>query len=346
MLNIELLSQICELPGAPGFEKEIRNFLITRLQGHCDSLDIDNMGNLIALKKGRDNSQKLLLTAHMDEIGFIVQHIDEEGFIRFLPLGGFDPKTLTAQRVWIHGRKTIIGVMGTKPIHIMSPEERNKPAQIKDYFIDTGLSKAELEQIVDVGDSITRERSLIKMGECINAKSLDNRISVFMLLEAFLAQQDCSVDTYAVFTVQEELGLRGARIAANAIAPQYAINIDTTIAYDVPGATAQEMCTRLGKGIAIKIMDSSVIPDVRMIKFLKDLCAKHQIEWQSELLSAGGTDTAVVQMTGNGCIAGAISVPTRNIHQVIEMVHGKDVAHGIDLLKLIINSIDQFDRQF
>jgi endoglucanase len=140
MVNIELLKKICLTPGAPGFEHPIRSLLMNELKACTDSLEIDAMGNLIAFKKGTHTS-KLMLTAHMDEIAFIVQHIDDDGFIRFLPLGGFDAKTLTAQRVIIHGKKEVTGVMGSKPIHLMNPDERNKAPQIKDYFIDTGLPK-------------------------------------------------------------------------------------------------------------------------------------------------------------------------------------------------------------
>ena len=147
-----------------------------------DEVRTDNMGNVTAIKKGKRN-KKVMIGAHMDEIGFIVTHIDDNGFIRFHTLGGFDPKTLTAQRVIVHGKKDLIGVMGSKPIHVMSPEERNKPPKIKDFFIDMGMSKEEVEKHISVGDTITRERKLIEMGNCVNCKSIDNRVSVFILIE-------------------------------------------------------------------------------------------------------------------------------------------------------------------
>jgi endoglucanase len=347
MVNIELLKKICLTPGAPGFEHPIRSLLMNELKACVDELTIDAMGNLIAFKKGT-HPTKLMLTAHMDEIAFIIQHIDDDGFIRFLPLGGFDAKTLTAQRVIIHGKKEITGVMGSKPIHLMNPDERNKAPQIKDYFIDTGMPKAELEEFISIGNPITRERELIRMGKCINSKSLDNRISVYVLLEVMksFANVKPDVDLYAVFTVQEEIGLRGARSAAHRISPDYAFNIDTTIAFDVPGAQPHEMITRLGHGVAIKLYDSSVIPDSRMIALLKECAVKENISWQPELLSGGGTDTSVVQMSGNGVIAGAISIPTRHIHQVIEMVHEEDVLSAIKLLQTSIKQITKFSFEF
>lgn len=347
MVHIELLRKICQTPGAPGFEQPIRSLLQKELQAFVDEMQVDAMGNLVALKKGK-HQKKLMLTAHMDEIAFIVQHIDDDGFIRFLPLGGFDAKTLTAQRVIIHGKKEIMGVMGSKPIHLMNPEERNKAPLIKDYFIDTGMTKSELDDLISIGNPITRERELIRMGKCFNSKSLDNRISVYVLLEVMksIAISIPDVDVYAVFTVQEELGLRGAKSAAHQIAPDFAINIDTTIAFDVPGAQAHEMITKLGQGVAIKLYDSSVIPDSRMISLLKECAKKENIPWQPELLAGGGTDTAAVQMSGNGVITGAISIPTRHIHQVIEMVHEDDVVSAIKLLKSSIKQISKFNFAF
>ena len=343
MLNIELLRKICNTPGASGFEEAIRSLIISEISNDVDELKVDPLGNIIAIKKG-NSRQKLLFTAHMDEIGFMVQHIDDEGFIRFIPLGGFDPKTLSAQRVIIHGKKDIIGVMGSKPIHIMSQDERNKATQLKDFFIDTGLSKEEVLEQISIGDPITRDRDLIQMGKCINAKSLDNRISVYILIELIKKVKSSDLDLYFAFTVQEELGLRGAKTAAFSIGADYAINVDTTIAFDVPGAQAHENITKLGHGVAIKIFDSSVMPDSRMIKFLKD-CAK-DIKWQAEILTGGGTDTASVQLAGHGAISGAISIPTRNIHQVIEMVHEEDCIAAINILEKAIDNIKLFNLNY
>jgi len=344
MEGIEILKKLCQLPGVPGFEQAVRNYLLQELKPYADELSIDPMGNLLACYKGTSN-KTLMFSAHMDEIGFIVQHIDDEGFIKFLPLGGFDAKTLTSQRVTIHGKTDVVGVMGSKPIHLMSPEERNQPAKIKDYFIDTGLKKSEVLELIEIGDPITRERELIKMGPCINAKSLDNRISVFVLLEAFKKMKqekfDCTI--YAVFTVQEELGLRGARTVAHKISPDFAINIDTTIAFDVPGAQTHEFVSRLGEGVAIKIMDQSVMCDYRMVKFIKKIAMDQQIKWQNELLPAGGTDTSAIQMAGDGCICGAISIPTRHIHQVIEMVHESDVNAARLLISALAKNIINFE---
>ncbi len=345
-MNTALLKAICETPGAPGFEQRIRELVLKEVKPLVDHVEIDNMGNVIALKKGRKN-KKVMLAAHMDEIGFIVTHIDNKGFLRFIPLGGFDPKTLTAQRVIVHGKKDLIGVMGSKPIHVMTADERNKVTHIQDYFIDLGMTKKEVDKYVAVGNAVTRQRELIEMGNCVNCKSLDNRVSVFILLETLRKLKNPAYDIHAVFTVQEEVGVRGAQIAALKIQPDFGIALDTTIAYDVPGAQDHERITCLGEGTAIKLMDSGAICDYRMIDFMKKTALKHKIQHQMEILPQGGTDTAGIQrLTAGGAICGAISVPTRHLHQVIEMADKSDIAASITLLHQCLLDIDKHDWSY
>lgn len=347
-MNISLLKEICDTPGAPGFESEIRALILTELKSITSNVEVDNLGNVIVKIKGskpKSARKRIMAAAHMDEIGFIVTHIDDRGFVRFHTLGGFDPKTLTAQRVILHGKKKLVGVMGSKPIHVMSPEERTKGVKTTDFFIDLGLSKEEVEKYIEIGNPITRDRELIEMGDCINCKSLDNRISVYLLLEALRELKDKEIedDFYGVFTVQEEVGLRGAAVATHTINPDFGFGIDTTIAFDVPGASPHEYITALGKGVAIKIMDSSAIADYRMVEFMKQTANTADIKWQPEILTAGGTDTASIQRSGkNGAIAGAISIPTRHIHQVIEMVNKHDVKGGIDLLVACVCNLSTY----
>src|ERR1700741_1421952 len=163
-INVKLLKHIAELPGAPGHEQKVREFVIKEIKPHVDSIEVDSMGNVITLIKGKaKNPKKVMIGAHMDEIGFIVTHIDDHGFVRFHTLGGFDPKTLTAQRVIVHGKKSLTGVMGSKPFHIMTADERNKVPHTTDYFIDMGMPKNEVEKYISIGDTVTRDRELIEM---------------------------------------------------------------------------------------------------------------------------------------------------------------------------------------
>lgn len=348
MIDIQLLSEVCKVAGAPGYEQRIREKIIAEVTPYVDEVQTDAMGNVIAIKRGKSD-QKVMIAAHMDEISFITTHIDDDGYVRFHPLGGFDPKTLTAQRVLIHGREDIVGVMGCKPIHIMKAEERRKMPEVTDYYIDTGYKKEELEKLIDIGDPITRISDLIEMGDCVNAKSLDNRVSVYILLEALREMQDTTPDhdVYGVFTVQEEVGLRGATAAASGVNPDYAINLDVTLACDSPGTADHEKITSLGDGAAIKVLDGGTICDYRMVRFMKELAKDKKINYQMEILPAGGTDTAAIQRHANGgSIAGGISIPCRYLHQHIEMVHKQDVRDCVDLLKACLTEMGDFDWSF
>lgn len=348
MINVDLLRRICETPGAPGYEQRIREFVISEVSPLVNEVSIDNMGNVIAVKKGK-SPKKVMIAAHMDEIGFIVNYIDDDGFLRFVPLGGFDPKTLSSQRVLVHGKEDVVGVMGSKPIHIMSPEERSKQVPINEYFIDLGMSKEKAEALIPIGSPVTRLGALIEMGDCVNSKSLDNRVSVFILIEALRALKDVEVpfDIYGVFTVQEEVGLRGAISASHLIDPDFGLGLDVTIAFDVPGSNGHDAVTCLGKGAAIKILDGSTICDYRMVNYLKKVADDQKIKWQPEILPKGGTDTAGIQRYGKkGAIAGAISIPLRHMHQTIELANKEDIRDCISLLTESLKALDQYDWSF
>lgn len=347
-INTKLLAEICQTPGAPGYEQKVRELVLREVKPLVDEIEIDNMGNVAAIKNGTGN-KKVMVAAHMDEIGFMVTHIDNNGFVRFTTLGGFDPKTLTAQRVIIHGKKDVIGVMASKPIHVMSDAERKKLPQLSDYYIDLGMDKKEVEKLISVGNPITREREMIEMGDCVNGKSLDNRLAVFILIETLRELKDAQVpyDIYGVFTVQEEVGIRGANVSALKIQPDFGFGLDTTIAFDLPGAADHEKVTKLGEGAAIKIMDSATICDYRMVEYMKKVAKKNKIKVQMEILTRGGTDTAGIQrMTAGGAIAGAVSIPTRHLHQVVEMAHKEDIRSSIDLLKHSLAGLDGYKWDF
>lgn len=345
MIDLKLLERITQEPGAPGHEYRIRKLIEKEIAPYVDETYIDAMGNLVAIKQS-PTQKKTLVAAHMDEISFVVSHIDDEGFVRFHTMGGFDPKTLTAQRVIIHGSKDIIGVMGCRPIHIMSAEERAKKTKIEDFYIDTGLTADKVKAIVEVGNPITRERGFIEMGDMVNSKSLDNRICCYQLVQTLKDLKDVQLDTdvYAVFTVQEEVGLRGATAVASGIDPDFVINLDVTLACDVPGTAAHERITELGKGTAIKVLDGMTICDYRMVRFMKEIAKKENIPFQLELLPKGGTDTAGLQRHAKGgSIAGGISIPCRYLHQVIEMASKTDLANSIALLKACLGKIGDYD---
>lgn len=346
-MNLDLLRRLSETAGAPGREERIRSIVIERLKPICDEISTDNLGNVIALKRGSGGKkakprQKLMISGHMDEISFLVTYIDDEGFIRFTPLGGFDAKTLTAQRVIVHGSRDLLGVMGTKPVHLLSAEDRKVAPKIEDYFIDVGLPAGDVKKVVTIGDSITRQRELVEIGQTLNGKSFDNRIGLFVMLEAMGRLGAHEVDVYAVATAQEEIGVRGATVAARNINPDIGIALDITVANDVPDAKAQDHVTNLGKGTAIKIMDSSVICHPKMVAFLRRLAKSEKIPHQLEILTRGGTDTSALQRAGSGSVAGCISIPTRYVHSVIEMCHKDDIEASI---RLLVRAVEEAHRE-
>ena len=347
-MDIKLFKDLCEAIGAPGFEYGVRELIIKEMTPLADEIKVDNIGNVVALIKGKSSEKSIMCAAHMDEIGFIVRHIDDNGFIRILPLGGFDAKTLTAQRVTVHGKKDLPGCMGVKPIHVMTPDERTKMPAVTDYVVDLGMTKEEVEKYVTIGDPITRVSNLVEMGDCLNVKSIDNRGGCYMLVQACKAivksGQRPDYDLYAVFTVQEEVGLRGAHAATLAINPTFAFALDTTIAFDTPGSGAHDKCTVLGKGTAIKVYDGTLITDRRMVDYMRALADEAKIPYQLELLAAGGTDAGALQkFTAGGSVCGALSIPVRNVHQHIEMAHKVDVQASEDLLALLFTNLTRWD---
>jgi endoglucanase len=337
-MNLDLLAELCATPGAPGREDRVREVVIRELKPLVDEIDVDTMGNVVGRRKPRGapkakgTPRRVMLSAHMDEISLMVTHIEENGFLRFTTLGGFDPKTLSAQRVWVHGRKDLLGLIGSKPIHIMTDEERGKMPKIESFFIDLGMPRAKVEKIVSVGDLCTRERDFVEVGDLVSTKSLDDRVGVFVMIEAVRKLKNHACEVLAVATTQEEIGLRGAQVAAERLRPDIGIALDVTLANDVPGTDGAEQVSRLGQGTAIKVMDSSVVCDVRIVDALKASATKRKIKYQLEVLPKGGTDTAAIQRFGGGAPSGCISIPCRYVHSVIEACHAKDVQGSIDLL--------------
>jgi len=344
-MNLELLSELCRTPGGPGREERVREVVIRALEPMVDEIEVDRMGNVFATRKPRGKAPKeprrVMLSAHMDEISLMVSHIDDAGFLRFTTLGGFDPKTLSAQRVIVHGKKDVIGLIGSKPIHLMTEEERGKLPKLESFFIDLGMPKSRVEKIVSVGDLATRERDFVEVGDSVSTKSLDDRVGVFVMIEAVRKLRSHPVEVIAVATTQEEVGIRGAQVAAEALRPDLGIALDVTLANDVPDTSGHEQVTCLGAGTAIKVMDSSVISDFRVVDALRRVAERKKIPFQMEVLPKGGTDTAAIQRAGGGVPAGCISIPSRYVHSVIEMCHKKDIQASVDLLAAFLAEADR-----
>jgi endoglucanase len=340
---MKLLKKLCEAYGASGYEDEIRDIVAKELKPLCDKVHTDTMGNVIGFKagKGRKGKKKIMLAGHMDEIGFLVTHISDKGFLRINPAGGFDPRTLMTQRVMVlgKGKHKLPGLLcvAGKPIHVQSAEERKKELQVSDFFVDLGLSGEDVKKKVEVGDPVIWSRDFIEMGECVTGKALDDRSGVYVMIEALRKVKDNTHDIYAVGTVQEEVGLRGAQTCAFALNPDIAVALDVTLAIDTPGGEDYGAITSLGKGIAIKIMDSASISDRDLVSEFRSIAEKAKIPHQLEILPRGGTDAGAMQRACGGAKAITLSVPLRYVHSVNECAHQKDIKAGIELLSRYLN---------
>lgn len=346
-MNTELLRELTEAHGVPGQEDNIRKIVHRELSGVCD-VSVDTMGNVICLKQGK-GKRKLMLAAHMDEIGFVVKYIDDKGFLRVHPVGGWDPRMMAAQRVKVHtadGVQNGLMMLGTKPKHLLDAAEANRVAKHDDYFVDIGMDVEKAKASVQIGDMVTMDRTFQTMGDLCTCKAMDDRCAVFVMIEAVKAAKSNEVDLYAVATVQEEIGLRGAAAAGSGIAPDICVALDVTLANDFPGIPAEYGITKLGEGTAIKFMDSSLICHPKVFEHFRALAQKHKIKHQIELLPMGGTDAGGVQRLHGGIPSFTLSIPTRYIHTVNETVHKGDVQASIDLLARYIEDAHNGDYTY
>ena len=335
-MNFELLKAVCEAPGIASREDVVRRVIVRAMTPLVDTVNIDTMGNVIGFKKGSGTGPKVMMAAHMDEIGFVVRHVDDRGFIRLQPLGGFDARVLVAQRVLVHGfaGQTLRGVLQprVKPTHQLSDADKAKGVSLEDLFVDLGLSADEVRRQVELGDPVTMDRTCERIGSRVISKSLDDRLLVYVMLEALRDLNEHACDIYAVATVQEEIGLRGAGPAAFAIQPDVAIALDVTISGDIPGSTPESQVTQLGAGPAIKIMDSSLVCHPKLVRHFRDVAEEHGFPYQLEILDRGGTDAGAIQRSRGGVPSFTLSVPTRYIHTVNEMADVNDIQSTVSLL--------------
>ncbi len=343
---MNLLKTLSELPGAPGREEKVREFIQSQISELADEVRVDALGNLICRVKPSgevDAPKKVMLACHMDEIAFYVRKVDDDGFIRLQHLGGFDNRNLFARRVRIQTRdgEEIIGNLnpGGKPIHISDAEERKKIPEMHEFFVDTGLSKEELDGRVRTGDPVTLVQDFVEMGELASGKCLDNRVACWVgvrLLER-LADTKPANDVYVVFTVQEEIGIRGAITSSYDIDPDVGIAIDTTLAVDTPGVPDEHEITNLGEGVAIKILDSYTVSNKELVDEFIELAEANEIPHQFEILPMGGTDAAALQRARSGARVLTLSIPTRYIHTVTETIHKGDLRATVDLLSAYLS---------
>lgn len=335
---MEMLKALSEMPGAPGREEKVREYIHEKVKELCDEIRTDAMGNLICRRKPVDesNAPRVMLACHMDEIGFVVRRVDDDGFIRIHNLGGFDNRNLFARRVRIQTRDggELFGSLnpGGRPVHIATPEDAKKIPKIHEFFVDTGLEAEEVKKRVRPGDPVTLVQDFMEMGNLVTGKCLDNRVACWVGIRLLEELQATNYDLYVVFTVQEEIGIRGATTSAYEVDPDVSIAIDVTLAVDTPGVGPEEQITALGDGVAIKIMDSYMVSDKDLVDEFIAVAEQKEIPHQFEVLPMGGTDAAALQRARSGSKAITLSVPCRYIHTVTETVHKGDLRATVDLL--------------
>lgn len=347
-MNLDLMKSLTQANGIPSVEDEVRKIVVKEMKTTTDDFRVDTMGNVIGHVAG-NGGPKVAMAAHMDEIGFIVRYIDENGFIRLQPVGGFDPRTLVAQRVAIHTENDgqLVGTLmpGTKPIHLMTPGDK-KDLELTDLFVDLGMQSELVKAKVKIGDMVTMRREFEEIGDMVISKSLDDRIGVYVMLEAVKAAGKVDAELYPIATVQEEVGLRGATTAAFGVQPEICIALDTTIAADIPGMPADSAVTKLGSGVAIKVFDSSQLPNRKLITHLREIAEQQEIPYQLEVLPRGGTDAGAFQRANDGVVTCTISIPSRYVHTVNEMCAKSDIQAAVDLLAQFLREAGSRDYSY
>ncbi|MEX0886627.1 MAG: M20/M25/M40 family metallo-hydrolase [Phycisphaeraceae bacterium] len=343
---MDLLERLAQTAAIPGREHRIRELIRREITEHVDDIRTDALGSLIAVRKARprqgapaDRPPRIMLAAHMDQIGFMVRHIDDRGFIRIQAVGGFDNRNLFARLCTIcpdltDPGKDITGVLNPagKPIHIASDDDRKKIPEIHEFIVDLGIAGDEVKERVRIGDMVVLRAPFAEIGQTVVAQSLDNRVACWMLIRALQALEHHDSDIHAVFTVQEEVGLRGAGAAAFGIDADFGIAVDTTLCVDTPGVPDDQRVTQQAAGATLTVMDGASIADLSLLDRFEQLAQEHEIQHQRSVLPRGGTDAGTMQRAGAGLRTFTLSCPTRYIHTVCEMVHRDDLHACRDLL--------------
>ena len=336
---MDLLERLTQTAGIAGREQRMADLVRLQIEDLVDEIHTDALGSVIGVRHPRPRRRrsplKVMLAAHMDQIGFMVRHIDDKGFLRVHAVGGFDPRNLFARLVMVAtDGGDLPGVMNpaVRPAHIATDEDRKKVPEIADLVIDLGLPAEKVKRQVKIGDMVVIKANFARVGDTVVAQALDNRVACWIVIRALEKLKHHACQIQCVFTVQEEVGLRGAGTAAFALQPDIGIALDTTLCVDVPGMPEDQCVTRQGHGAALTVMDSSSIADLQLLNTFEQLAQKHQIKHQRSVLPRGGTDAGSIQRAGSGARTFTLSCPTRYIHTVAEMIHLDDLHACRDLL--------------
>lgn len=345
--TLTMLKDLTDAKGIPGNEREVREVMKKYITEYSDEVFTDGLGSLIAKKVGNENGPKIMIAGHLDEVGFMVTQIDDKGFIRFQPVGGWWSQVMLAHRVTIVTNKgDVTGIIGSKPPHILSPEARKKPVEIKDMFVDIGATSRDeaMEFGVKPGDQIVPyfEFTVMKNEKMLLAKAWDNRIGCAIAIDVLknLKNEAHPNIVYGVGTVQEEVGLRGARTSANLIGPDIAFGLDVGIAGDTPGVSEKEAMGKMGDGPQVILYDASMVSHKGLRDFVTDVADELEIPYQYDSLAGGGTDSGAIHISANGVPALSITIATRYIHSHAAMLNRDDYENTVKLITEVIKRLD------
>ena len=339
---LENLSNAC---GVAGREEEVQALMKDLMKPHVDEIKQDKLGNIIGIKKGKESAPKVMLAAHMDEIGLMVKNITNEGFLYFTKIGGIDDRILVAQKVLVHTNKgRITGVIGSKPPHILKEEEKKKVIEADRLFIDVGAtSKEDAQKIgVRIGDPVSFDIKFAQVGkDAVIGKAFDDRVGCAALIQTLkrLRGVDCTV--YAVGTIQEEVGLRGATVAAFQLHPDVGVALDVTVAGDVPGVEEVEAPIKTRKGPSLTVTDYGLITHPKVLRWLIDAAEESKVPYQLETGLAGTTDAARIALSREGVPSGVISIPTRYIHSPTSLLSLSDVENTVKLTVVALQNVQK-----
>lgn len=347
----QLLEELSNAHGISGYEGSIRNIMIRELEPYCDEIRTDKMGNLIATRNGKPGAPSVMVAAHMDEIGLMVKYIDDNGFLNFVTVGGFFSQTLLNQRVVVHTSSgPIVGVIGSKPPHVMKEEDKKQPVKIDDMFVDVGARNHDdaIAMGVDIGTPMSMDRDFkVMKNDLVTGKAFDNRAGCAMLIEAMrqISKMEVDATIYAVGTVQEEVGLKGARTSAFGLRPDVALATDVTIPGDHPGITKKDASVSIGKGPVLTVVDAAgrgiMVPE-SILKWLTGTAKDKGIEYQLDVGDGGTTDATSIHMTRDGIPTGVLSVATRYIHSPVEVLDMNDLKRSAELIAECAASVGKY----
>lgn len=347
--TLQMFKDLTDANGIAGNERAPREVMKKYIAPYADTVETDNLGSVIAKKVGDENGPKIVVAGHLDEVGFMVTQIDDKGFIKFQTVGGWWSQVMLAQRVTITTRKgdEVIGVIGSKPPHILPADVRNKVVDIKDMFIDIGAASKDevIEWGVRPGDMVTPyfEFNVMKNDKYLLAKAWDNRIGCAIAIDVMKALQNEKHPNilYSVGNVQEEVGLRGAKTATHKIQPDIGFAVDVGVAGDTPGVTAKESTSKMGAGPQIVVYDASMVSHRGLREFVLDVADEHNIPYQFEAMAGGGTDAGSIHVTANGVPALSIGIATRYIHSHAGILHRDDYDNAVKLMVEVIKKLDR-----